>query len=224
MRSVATGHTSDGNGAAPARSVRRHPVTSIGRLVVHANVVGIPGESTPATCAGSLGGQRPQIFRHVADKVKRILNPAHLRAVACVDHQARHCFAARTMPSFERARCSHPCAARGLHRSIAYRDRLASSQLVACVASRHDQGRRTLETRLTEDQKVRSARELVNRFRKKVSVDFQAARAFEIAALDERRNRRNVRRRRPVVVERRHLRAHAIAHAHQRRRRGERVQ
>jgi hypothetical protein len=37
-----------------------------------------------------------------------------------------------------------------------------------------------------DDQNLKSVRDLVNRFRKKVSVDFHAARAFELASLDHR--------------------------------------
>ncbi len=57
------------------------------------------------------------------------------------------------------------------------------------------------ETRSLKDQNLRSLRENLNRFQKKVSVDFHAARAFDVAARDQFGNLLDIVRRRTIFFE-----------------------
>jgi hypothetical protein len=70
--------------------------------------------------------------------------------------------------------------------------------------------------RLREDQKVRSARSLVNRFEENKSVDFHRARAINVAALNESRDLVDIARWWSVGREGRDALAHQRAHARQR--------
>ena len=88
---------------------------------------------------------------------------------------------------------------------------------VGARTDHHDVGSRLAASAFREDQKVRIARSLVNRFERNKSVDFHLACAIKLAARDESRDLVDVSRWWTIGCQRWHLFAHERVHACQRR-------